>query len=208
VTRNVTLINVTKNVTKYEIINGRRFNRGPDVVEIERRIGRPIPRLRLAEVADRRLHGPHGDRLNVYRPSLPERRHGAWTAMDRAIMAAHPSDQSEAAARATENARRPQSANARSRFVTEPPRALTAAEIQERRRQLETHHQRLQAEMDRRHARELEATAPGPMREQLLARQAAERQAFALQRQRMMAAAMNAQPSTVRRASAPMRRRS
>lgn len=70
VTRNVTLINITKNVTKFEVVNGRVINRGVDVNVIEKATGIRVARRRLADVADPRSIGLRENRVNVYRPRL------------------------------------------------------------------------------------------------------------------------------------------
>ena len=73
VTRNVTLINVTKNITRYETANGRLVNRGPEIRAIERAIGRPLPRFKVTEAPDPRSTGIRGNQIAVYRPRLPVR---------------------------------------------------------------------------------------------------------------------------------------
>jgi hypothetical protein len=73
VTQNITLINITRNITRVDRVNGRPFNRGPDVGAIEKAIGRPLPRHTLTEVAQRHMIGLRGNSLGVYRPNLPPR---------------------------------------------------------------------------------------------------------------------------------------
>ncbi|MDB5174339.1 MAG: hypothetical protein JWN51_3112 [Phycisphaerales bacterium] len=150
VTRNVTLINVTKNVTRYEVVNGRYVNHGVDVRTIERRIGRPIPRVRVTDVASPRQVGVRGDEVMIHRPQIP--------------------------------ARRPAAERAAPRFVQENRPVPTAAELEARRRAIDAYHQTLLAQMREQQLRELQQVPSGPAREQLLAHQQLERQAFDLQR--------------------------
>jgi hypothetical protein len=72
--------------------------------------------------------------------------------------------------------------------VQENRPAPTAAELEARRRAIEAYHRALSAQMRERQLRELEQVPSGPAREQLLARQQLERQAFDLQRRSEIAA--------------------
>lgn len=63
-------------------------------------------------------------------------------------------------------------------------RTPTSAETEARRQQLMAYHQALLAEMERRHRLELQPPPASPLREQILARQMLERQAFEEQRRR------------------------
>jgi hypothetical protein len=158
VTRNVTLIKMTQNITRYDVVNGRVVNRGVDVKAIERRVGRPVPRRKLAEVADPKSVGLRGDQIGVYRPKLPSR---------------------SAARQSASGGQRP------AQFVpVAPQRAEAAPQLEARRRALEEYHERLRAEMERRHASELGSVPAGRAREQLLATHAAERSAFEEHRMR------------------------
>ena len=71
VTRNVTLLRITKNITRYEVVNGRWVNRGVDVGVIERAAGKPVPRFRVNDVGAARLAGVRGDEIMVHRPMVP-----------------------------------------------------------------------------------------------------------------------------------------
>ncbi|MCW2688315.1 MAG: hypothetical protein JWR37_3205, partial [Mycobacterium sp.] len=73
-TRNVTIFNVTKNITRYEVVNGRFVNRGIDVNYVQKVTGKSVRHYRLNEVARPNAAGVHGDRIGAYRPSLPARR--------------------------------------------------------------------------------------------------------------------------------------
>jgi hypothetical protein len=77
-TQNVTIINVTNNVTNYTVVNERIVNGGVSIVNVERAVGRSVPRARTVEV-DRANAARRGgqDEVSVYRPSVrtaPDRR--------------------------------------------------------------------------------------------------------------------------------------
>lgn len=77
--QNVTIINVTNNVTNYTVVNQRVVNGGVPVANVERAVGRPVPRERTVDVAraDAPQHAKAGE-VAVYRPELtaavPDRR--------------------------------------------------------------------------------------------------------------------------------------
>lgn len=74
VQRNVTIVNVTKNITNYTVVNNRIVNRGVSPREIERVSGRAVPRLKVREVASVPRPGQRasvtGRELTVFRPSI------------------------------------------------------------------------------------------------------------------------------------------
>ena len=77
-TQNVTIINVTNNVTNYTVVNERVVNGGIAVANVERAVGRRVPRSRTvdADRADSPRH-PRADEVAVFRPvvrAAPERR--------------------------------------------------------------------------------------------------------------------------------------
>jgi hypothetical protein len=179
-TRNVTLINVTKNITRYEVREGRVVNRGVDVEAIERASGRRVPRHRLADV-DPRVVGLHRARPRTARAQPPPRREAGIA-----------------------GARREPA-----RFGSSAPRVRTPVEQETHRAALDAFHQRLLTEMQQRHERELSRGPPGSPREALLAQQARERRALSLQRAHQIETIHYA-PRTLYRASAarvPIRRR-
>jgi hypothetical protein len=51
IARNITLFGRTRDATRYEARNGRPVNLGFDVAQVERSIGRPVPRVRIVDVA-------------------------------------------------------------------------------------------------------------------------------------------------------------
>jgi hypothetical protein len=77
-TQNVTIINVTNNVTNYTVVDQRVVNGGIAVANVERAVGRRVPRARTIDVD--RADVPRRARANevaVFRPEVrpaPERR--------------------------------------------------------------------------------------------------------------------------------------
>ncbi len=77
--QNVTIINVTNNVTNYTVVNQRIVNGGIAVANVERAVGRQVPPRRTVDVAraDAPAHARAGE-VAVYRPELsaaaPDRR--------------------------------------------------------------------------------------------------------------------------------------
>ncbi len=70
-TQNVTIINVTNNVTNYGVVNQRVVDRGIPVADIERAVGRPVARARTVDVA--RANAPRSARAGevaVFRPEV------------------------------------------------------------------------------------------------------------------------------------------
>ncbi|HNX20472.1 MAG TPA: hypothetical protein PKG80_09410, partial [Acidobacteriota bacterium] len=67
--RNVTVINVTRNVTNYTVVENRIVNNSIEVNRIERAAGRPAPRARIVD--EGRPGAPRGgraDEVHFYRP--------------------------------------------------------------------------------------------------------------------------------------------
>jgi hypothetical protein len=76
--QNVTIINVTNNVTNYTVVNERVVDRGIAVANVERAVGRPVPRARTVDVgrADAPRSASVGE-VAVFRPvvnAAPARR--------------------------------------------------------------------------------------------------------------------------------------
>jgi hypothetical protein len=77
-TQNLTIINVTNNVTNYTVVNNRVVDSGIAVPDVERAVGRRVPRARTVDVA--RADAPRratADEVAVFRPQVmaaPERR--------------------------------------------------------------------------------------------------------------------------------------
>src|SRR5207248_3376719 len=73
VTRNVTFINTTTNITRFDRVGGRFINRGIAVNEVEKSVGRPVPRLAVADSRDPKSMQVTSSQVMVYRPRLPAR---------------------------------------------------------------------------------------------------------------------------------------
>jgi hypothetical protein len=160
-TRNVTLVNLTRDVTRFDRIDGRFFDRGVNVTQIERALGRPIPRVRLAQARDPKSVGLSGNELRVFRSSLPARRQGVTA---------------ERGAR-TAGARQQPSAGARFTPL-QPAQPQTPQQLEARRREMEAFHQRLQNEMAERHRQEMQQPPAGITRERMQLQQQREQRAF------------------------------
>src|SRR5262249_17951723 len=74
VQRNVTIVNVTKNITNYGTVGNRIVNRGVSPAVIERASGHAVPRLKVREVASAPRPGERasitGHELTVFKPSI------------------------------------------------------------------------------------------------------------------------------------------
>jgi hypothetical protein len=73
VARNVTLLRVTSDITRYSVENGQSAIRGVGVHEVERASGHAVTRLRLRDVTTVEAHGqidPRSNELAVYRPAV------------------------------------------------------------------------------------------------------------------------------------------
>ena len=71
--RNVTLLSVTQNVTRYEVVNSRPAERGLSVGILERDTGRRLPRYQLVDSkspSDVRGGAIRGQTIAVYRPPV------------------------------------------------------------------------------------------------------------------------------------------
>ena len=73
VTRNVTILRMTKDITRYEVVNGRWVNRGVDVRQVEAAAGKPVPRFHVTPTAEPRLAAARGNEIMVHRPQVPAR---------------------------------------------------------------------------------------------------------------------------------------
>jgi hypothetical protein len=74
--RNVTLLERTRDGTRFDARGGRPFDRGLDPGVVERRLGRPIPRLQTADVDSpgRMRRSSSGNTIGVFRPALGDAR--------------------------------------------------------------------------------------------------------------------------------------
>jgi len=73
VTRNVNIINVTQNVTKYERVNNRIVNRSVNVDHIERVTGKTVQRYNITESNAARTSEIRGNEVAMRRLAVPER---------------------------------------------------------------------------------------------------------------------------------------
>src|SRR5205823_4796111 len=67
VTRNVNIINVTQNVTKYERVNNRIVNRSVNVENVERVTGRTVQRYNISESTSARTSEIRGNQIVMHR---------------------------------------------------------------------------------------------------------------------------------------------
>ena len=58
VARNVTLLQRSRDATRFEVRGGRPANLGIDVAQVERRVRRPVPRVRIVDVSTPARGGP------------------------------------------------------------------------------------------------------------------------------------------------------
>lgn len=72
-TRNTAIVNVTRNVTSYSVVERRVVNRGVSIERVERATGRRVPRPRVVEVGSvRATHDARmrGSEVAVFRPAI------------------------------------------------------------------------------------------------------------------------------------------
>ena len=144
VTRNVTIFNITKNITRYEVVNGRFVNRGIDVNYVQKVTGQPVRHYGVSEVARPYAAGLRGNRIGAYRPSLPARNMQSRTSPR--FLAADPRPRTaaelEAERRAVEARHQQlaaQMAERHQREVTYPPSGLAREElVAQQQRELQT----------------------------------------------------------------------
>jgi hypothetical protein len=148
--RNVTLIGVTRNVTRYENENSIPVDRGVRRAEIERSIGHSIPEYRVVELQtptrDRKTVF-HGQEVEVYRPPV------------------HVAERLRERLDATPPERRP----------VPPPRLLQRQERE--RQQIDQRAERQRKLLAQEHEREQKEPPPGVSTAELRKRQEAERRA-------------------------------
>ena len=152
--RNVTLVRVTENVTRYEVVDNRVVNRGFRIEEVERVTGHAVPRARIADIAAPGRTHVRGDEVAIYKPPVP---------------------------RATAQPTRVSVAEGRHPAPHAPAPAM--AEMQQRheeqRRDLEQQHVAERSDLHNFHAQEKATPPPTVNRQELDARHKAELQAQA-----------------------------
>ncbi|RIK66784.1 MAG: hypothetical protein DCC65_08635 [Planctomycetota bacterium] len=71
--RNVNIVHQTRNVTNYNIVNNTIVNNNINIVNIEKRIGRSVPRYSIRDAAaPDRARVVQGNALQIYRPRLSD----------------------------------------------------------------------------------------------------------------------------------------
>jgi Family of unknown function (DUF6600) len=70
--RNVTIVNITRNVTNYRVVDNRVVNHGVPVDAVERVTGRAVPRVRVAEQTAPAPTRVRGNEIVMYRPTVPK----------------------------------------------------------------------------------------------------------------------------------------
>jgi hypothetical protein len=71
VTRNVTLINNTRNITRIENVNNRIVNRGVDIAQVEKAAGKKTERVKVRDVQSVKQVGATADTVEAFRPQVP-----------------------------------------------------------------------------------------------------------------------------------------
>lgn len=173
VTRNITFINITKNITRIDNINGRFVNRGLAVDEVEKVTGKRVERFSIADAPDPRSMSVGDHQVAMFRPQLPAR-----------PAVARPGEARTAAERVPAV-----------RFEPVPLQTATPEQAQAARRQRQEFFSRMQSEMQQRQERELQQPPAGWSRDRILQQHQQEQRIF----QQRMAAPPMQPPPTIRR---------
>jgi len=75
VARNVTIVNVTQNITNYTYVNNHVVNRGMDVRNVEHSLGHAVPRVQVREatsISEARGASVKGGAVAVFRPRVEQ----------------------------------------------------------------------------------------------------------------------------------------
>jgi hypothetical protein len=161
VTRNVTFINETRNITKIERVDGRIVNHGVEVTQIEKASGKKVEHVTVAEANSPREVTQRERTATVFRPEIPAK---------------------PATPRRVEPQVRPEPAK-REPAVATPP----AAAPDNRQQETRAYYDHLNTEMQQRHQQELQSAKEDAARQQLQTRQDSERKFLELQQQRLTA---------------------
>jgi hypothetical protein len=160
--RNVTLVNVTRNVTNYTVVENRVVNRGVKVDEVERAAGHGVPRARLAEAKEPAPTRVRGNEVAIYKPPVPK-----------------------ATGRLTRPTRAQAKGPAAPAPAPKPPDVRDLPQRQEEQQQrLAQEQQKERQELQRAHEQEKTSPPPSVSRQELEARQKAEQQAQAQHEER------------------------
>lgn len=167
--RNVTLIKITKNVTKYTVVEKRVVNQGVGIEAVARAAGRPVRRLRLGEADSPEAAGGgkvRGTELVLFRPDVSkDRPPRARKATERETGASTAPDEAPTARRAP-GAGSSGSPAERARWREEETRRLKSQQARE------------SEELERIHAQEGGAPPPGVSHEEINRRQDEEHRAL------------------------------
>jgi hypothetical protein len=173
-TRNVTLLDQTKDVTHFDRSGDRIVNRGVDVAEVEKVRGSPVARMTVNDAPDARSAQVHGNGIAAYRPKF-----NAPAAPPKF----EPRDQTPAASGPP---------------PAIPQQGVAQQTVAPQADPRDAYYQKLQAEMDQRHQQELNQPPPGESPDQTKARQQREQQNLDEQR-KASAAPQKHSPVVVRK---------
>jgi hypothetical protein len=171
--RNVTLINITNNVTHYTTVENRIINGGVKVGVVQKVVGRPIPRLRVREADSPEVaHGGkvRGRDLVVLRRGVPR------TAPSR--------EPDRASAQRERRKTRPARSSSKTRAGASPaaaPRSVSSGKVrrnEEEKRRLESRHVREKDRLERIHAWESQNPPDGLSKKKVDRRQSEEHRAL------------------------------
>ena len=180
--RNVTIVNITRNVTDYRVVNNQVVNHGVPVQAVERVTGRAVPRVRIAEQAAPARTRVRGNEVAIYRPPVPKApatatrpraatgRPPAATQRPPAVAPPSTTDRAELQRRHAQEQQALQAKEAKEREKLRqiqeqekaaPPSNVSQQQLQERQRREERaqaeHEQRQKQALEQRQARERQA---------------------------------------------------
>jgi hypothetical protein len=172
--RNVTLIQNTKNVTHYTLVDNRIVNQSVNVTVVEKATGKPVRRVRVRHAdAVEAAHGVkfEDSQLVIFRPDL----HSGRTPQRRPVPPGHADRQHPGDSRVTTA---PPEGRGRShgQSHSDPPARVRRTVRQDR--NLEARHAREREQLERIHTKESQKQTPGPSREKVNRRQDAENRAL------------------------------
>jgi hypothetical protein len=167
--RNVTLVNVTRNVTNYTIVENRVVNRSVRVDEVERATGHAVPRARITEAPAPAPTRVRGSEVAIYKPPVPK-------------ATGQPTKPAQAQARG------PKPPAPAPKPAAPAPRTPEPPDLQQRQQEQQQRLSETQAkereELKRAHEQEKASPPPKVSQQELEARQRAEQQAQAQHEER------------------------
>jgi hypothetical protein len=183
--RNVTLINITKNVTNYTIVDNRVFNQGVKVNVVSKAVGRPVRQVRVKQADS--PQAARGDRLEgeelvVFRPGLHRGRQPAGTP-------GHAKQSDPEAAGTPAGRARSAPARGRDHSTTNPEgsgsyRPADPRRHEKRARELESHQARERDRLEQSHSQESGSPPPGVSNDDINQRHDAEHRALEAKQER------------------------